>query len=73
MKINGKYIPLKSGTTNTRLGQLGVINYLLSARVHRGPGLPFPLMMSPPDDSSPDAGVGCLTCSSVSKCDLEAS
>lgn len=48
MKINGKYIPLKSRTTNARLGQLGVINYLLSARVHRGPGLPFPLMMSPP-------------------------
>lgn len=47
MKINGKYIPLKSGTTNARLGQLGVINYILSARVHRAPGLPFSLMMAP--------------------------
>ena len=28
MKINGKYIPLKSGTTNAQLGQLGVIDYL---------------------------------------------
>ena len=38
MKINGKYIPLKSGTTNARLGQLGVTNYIFSARVHGAGG-----------------------------------
>lgn len=48
MKINGRHIPLKSETTNAKLGQLGVINYILSARVHGGLGLPLPLMMSLP-------------------------
>lgn len=48
MKINGGHGPLKSGTTNARLEELGVANYILSTRIRGELGLPFPVMMCLP-------------------------